>query len=415
MKKLQLIIAISLLCLSNLSYAQGGSLYTRYGVGDLINQSSARIQGMGGLGYALPNSDFLSDLNPANWSRIYTTRLEANFLLNGVNLNDGFNKSTYFKGIFNGIKLGVPIERDLGISLVLGVSPETFVQYEIVNNKINTGVENYTTTYKGEGGISKAFIGASANLGYDFVLGASFDYYIGLIKYTSSIEYEQNSDFKNSSIRKENEYRGIGFNVGLLSPDLSGIINSEKVKNLRLGIAFKYVSNLNTDTLFYKGSLLGEKLIERKQVYTHIPYKVGLGLSFVYNQNYLFILDYATQPFSKYTFNSIHSNNLRDYHKLSVGFEHRNIVSRYSTFWQQIILRGGLGYEQTQYKINGTGIDFYYLSTGLSFPLMYENTVDLGFVIGIKGKKDNNLIKETVYNLSVTLNFGELWFIRQER
>ncbi len=415
MRKLQLIIAFSIFCFSNIIYAQGGSIYTRYGVGDIINQSSARILGMGGLGYALPNSDYLSDLNPANWSRIYTTRLEANFLLNGVSLDDGFNKGNYFKGIFNGIKIGVPIERDLGISLVLGVSPETFVQYEVVNNKINTGVENYTTTYKGEGGISKAFIGASTKLGYDFVLGASFDYYIGLIKYTSTIEYDQNSDFKNSSLRKENEYRGIGFNLGLISPDLSGIFNSEKVKNLRLGLAFKYASNLNTDTLLYKGSLLGERLVERKQVYTHIPYKFGLGLSFVYDQNYLFIIDYATQPYSNYTFNSLKNDNLRDYHKFSLGLEHRNAVSRFSTFWQQIILRGGFGYEQTQYKINGTGIDYYYLSSGLSFPLMYENTVDIGFTIGVRGKKENSLIKETVYNLSVSFNFGELWFVRQER
>ena len=414
MKNVKFIVIIFLI--SNLSiFASGGSLYTRYGVGDVINASSSRLMSMGGLGYALQNSDYLSDLNPANWYRIYSTRLEANFLLNGVKIDDNVNKSNYSKGIFNGIKIGLPIERDLGISLVMGVTPESFVQYEVVNKIENSSIENYTNTYEGTGGLNRLFIGTSLKLPFDFVMGASFDYYMGIIKYNSSIVFEENSIYNNSSIRKQKDYKGIGFNLGLLTPDLSNIIKIDKIKDLRLGMAFKYVSNLKTDTSLYVGSLLGEKLEERMPVYTHIPYKFGLGLSFIYNENYLFIIDYATQPWSKYTFNNLSDQNLRDYQKISFGVEHRNSVTRYSTFAEQIILRGGLGYEQTQYKINGTGIDYYYLTAGLSMPLMFENTVDIGVSAGFRGKKDNNLIKETVYNLSITFSFGELWFIRQER
>ncbi len=414
MKKFNLIIAVSLITSLSI-FASGGSLYTRYGVGDVINSSSGRLMSLGGLGYALQNSDYLSDLNPANWYRIYATRLEANFLLNGVKLDDGMNKSNYAKGIFNGIKVGIPIERDLGIAIVMGVTPESFVQYEVVNSVTNNSIENYTTKYEGSGGINKLFIGTSFKLPYDFVLGASLDYYMGSIKYSSVIEFEDNSEFNNSSVRKQRDYKGLGFNVGLLTPDLSKIINIDKIQDLRLGIAFKYASNIKTDTSLYIGSLLGEKLVEKIPVYTHLPYKVGFGLSFIYDQNYLFIIDYANQPWSKYTFNGINDPNLRDYQKVSIGLEHRNSVTRYSTFADQIILRGGVGYEQTQYKINGTGIDYYYLTAGLSFPLMFENTVDIGVSAGFRGKKDNALIKETVYNLSLTFSFGELWFIRQDR
>nr|HPN39812.1 hypothetical protein [Melioribacteraceae bacterium] len=377
--------------------------------------SSSRLLSMGGLGYAVQNSDFLSDLNPANWYKIYATRLETNFLLNGVNLDDGLSKNKYSKGIFNGIKIGIPVERDLGIAVVLGIAPESFVQYEVVQSSVNNSIENYTSTYKGEGGINRLFIGSSVKLPYNFVFGASFDYYMGNIKYSSSIEYEDNSDYNNSSVIKDRDYKGLGFNIGILTPDLNNFIKIDKIQELRLGMGFKYVSNIRTDTTLYIGSLLGEKLVERIPVYTHLPYKFGMGLSFIYDQNYLFTIDYANQPWSKFTFNGEADPNLRDFHKISIGIEHRNSVNRFSTFTDQIILRGGIGYEQTQYKVNGTGIDYYYLSAGLSFPLMFENTIDIGISAGFRGKKENELIKETVYNLSVSLSFGELWFTRQDR
>jgi hypothetical protein len=414
MKKYNLILLITLVTSINI-FASGGSIYTRYGVGDIINSSSSRLMSLGGLGYALQNSDYLSDLNPANWHKIYATRLEANFLLNGINLDDGIKKSNYSKGIFNGLKIGIPIERDLGIAMVMGVSPETFVQYEVVNSVSNSSIENYTTTYEGNGGINRLFWGVSYKLPFDFVLGASFDYYMGKIRYNSIITFASNSEYNNSSIRKQREYKGIGYNIGLLSPDLNKIFKIDKIQDLRLGVAFKYVSNVKTDTSLYIGSLLGEKLVEKIPVYTHLPYKIGLGISFIFDQNYLFIIDYANQPWSEYRFNNQKDPNLRNYQKISLGVEHRNSVTRFSTFAEQIILRGGIGYEQTQYKINGTGIDYFYLTAGLSLPLMFENTVDIGVTAGLRGKKENALIKETVYNLSISFSFGELWFIRQDR
>ncbi len=414
MKKIQYLI-ILLVIFNVIINASGGSLYTRYGVGDAMYNSSTRVLSMGGLGTALQNFDYLSDYNPANWNRINSTRVEASLFVNGLTMKDNANKSTYFKALFNGFKIGMPIERDLGASLVFGLSPESFVQYETVEQKTNTQIDDYTTRYEGKGGLSKIFFGSSLKLPYNFVIGASYDYYFGSIQYNSSLEFLSSSEYEDALVRREKEFRGMGFNVGLLTPDMSPIFNSEKIKDFHLGLTFKYIANLKTDTSLVSGSLLGTKVIQKLPVYTHIPYRFGVGVSFIYDNNYLIIADYLYQPWTKYSFDHKTTDNFQDVHKVSLGIEHRNNMSRFSTFIDQIVLRGGISYEKTQYKFNGTGINQLSLSTGVSLPLSYENSIDVGFLLGFRGTQDNNLIKETIYNLAVSISFGEVWFLRADR
>lgn len=413
-KYFNILIIIAVLCSVEV-YGSGGSLYTRYALGDIINSSSTRILSMGGLGVALQNNDYLSEINPANWYRINSTRIEANFMLNGTYIQDQRSSSSFAKAVFNGFKIGIPLEREYGAALVMGLTPETFVQYEVVEKTENSSTGNYTTTYEGTGGLSRLFLGSSFKLPYDFIIGASFDYYFGNIEYKSALDFISSSEYESATITDKKEFHGLGYSVGILTPDIASIFGSSKIKDMHIGASIKYVSNINTDTSYYTSSILGSKLIERLPTFTHVPFKFGIGASFIYNENYLFILDYMYQPWSKYRFDNLVDNNIRDYHKISVGVEHRNDVSRFSTFTDQIILRGGLSYEQTQYTFNGTGIDTYSLSTGISFPLTYENTIDFGFMVGLRGKKENNLTREIIYNLSVSVSFGELWFIRQDR
>ena len=46
------------------------SPYTRYGLGDLVDQGFANNAAMGGIGYALRNSGHINMLNPASFTEI---------------------------------------------------------------------------------------------------------------------------------------------------------------------------------------------------------------------------------------------------------------------------------------------------------------------------------------------------------
>ena len=60
-----------------LSASNGGSLYTRYGTGDLQYSFSARRLSLGELGAAYFDRNYLSYYNPASWAGLTLTRFEA--------------------------------------------------------------------------------------------------------------------------------------------------------------------------------------------------------------------------------------------------------------------------------------------------------------------------------------------------
>ena len=101
--------------------------------------------------------------------------------------------------------------------------------------------------------------------------------------------------------------------------------------------------------------------------------------------------------------------------KVVLGYEFGDPNLRFVTFWEQILWRVGLSYEQTQYEINGEGINEYSIYAGVSFPIGIGNTLDFGFRYGMRGTTSSNLVREDLFNAFVSFSFGELWFVRQER
>ena len=87
----------------------------------------------------------------------------------------------------------------------------------------------------------------------------------------------------------------------------------------------------------------------------------------------------------------------------------------HASSWEQISLRCGLSFEETQYSFDGNNVDQYSVHAGVTFPFSSINMIDLSIAAGIRGKNENNLIKEEFIKAAVTLSLGELWFQREER
>jgi hypothetical protein len=110
---------------------------------------------------------------------------------------------------------------------------------------------------------------------------------------------------------------------------------------------------------------------------------------------------------------------------ISAGTEYRPIRELGASFWNQIILRGGLSYEQTQYVINNTGINQLAVYGGFSVPLSYANTIDIGVqystrgttkVLPVSGSNDFiPLNKESGFRIAIGLSLGDIWFVREEK
>ena len=166
-----------LIILSNIAFAQGGSVYTRYGIGDLLHSTSARRLAIGELGTALSGSDFLNPLNPASWTELKLTRFDIGIEYFGDHLTQNDEKAFYNDALFTGFTFGFPIDKGLGISFALGLAPVSELRYEVRESVQDTLLENHQNIYNGDGSISKMFFGVSAKIPIGISLGANLEYY----------------------------------------------------------------------------------------------------------------------------------------------------------------------------------------------------------------------------------------------
>ncbi|MCP5063813.1 MAG: hypothetical protein GY936_15300 [Ignavibacteriae bacterium] len=390
--------------------AQSSSTYSRYGLGDLFYAHSAEKLGMGSLEISISKKNYLNSSNPATWFSLRNTHFAAGVSTTMSNISDDVNSVSLSSTRFSGFHVGFPFEKDLGITFALGLEP-----YSLVNYDVTADFEDYTSSYTGKGGLSKMYLGLSYKLPLDFAIGTTFEYYTGNTEYSSTILFDVGSDFSNSKFTTIYNYRGIGTTIGLLSPDLADKFSIKNLSDFRLGFTYNIIGALNTDSSYSAFTTIGENVTSSGNTETELPSSLGIGLSFKYNGNFLFSLNFLSQNWSTFERNGVIQENLQDLKKYTFGVEYSKELKKFGSFWELVKYRGGLSFEQSQYAINGNGIDQLGIHAGITFPLGISNSIDLGLMYGVRGTTDNNLLKENIIQASVSLNFGELWFVRRER
>jgi len=394
--------------------AQSSTSYTRFGIGDIEYTFTARAGALGNLNTAYNDGAHLTILNPASWNKITRTRLEISSKYDGVFLSNASNSKYFGNAEFGGFAFGFPVSELNGIGAAMGLVPYSNISYHVKESALLSTNEEYITNYEGKGGLSKFFIGTSYRMPFGLSIGATFDYYFGNFEYLSQINFTS-SNLISTEYKKTFNPKGIGSTIGLISPDLSSLLKSEIITDLRLGASVSIISNLTTDTSLIKSSSVLLDTIGNGVVDMKVPMRLNLGFNVALSHNYLLNMDYAFQPWSEYSFNGIKSSNLRDAYKVSAGFEYRPSKELGSTFWEQMVWRAGLSFEQTQYQINGTGINQYSVGGGFGLPMGSENSLDISIQYSTRGTTESNLLKEDRITLNLGFSLGEVWFIRQEK
>ncbi|MDR3665715.1 MAG: hypothetical protein P4L35_02620 [Ignavibacteriaceae bacterium] len=413
--KLLSVIIISLLALFQTAVAQQGSVYTRYGLGDVQSTYSARRLGMGELGTSVADEDFIGTLNPAGWNMLKMTRIEFGVAYNGLFVNDNIQKKYYASTQVTGFTMAFPVSSTYGIGVALGIIPVTDVNYQVTthNTDPNPIVGDYDLSYIGSGGLSKVFIGSSYRLPFDLSIGAEFDYYFGNINYSSSAVFTGSNNIT-SGFNKKYRPKAIGITLGLISPDLLKA-SSSFFSDLHIGVSANLIFNSTIDSLLTSSSSVRVDTINYYSYGMKIPNRINAGASVILNKRFLVSLDYSYQPWSEFTINNMKPGFMRNLSMMSAGFEYRPVKELGGSFFDFVIFRGGLSYEQTQYFINNTGINQYSAYGGCSFPISLQNTIDVGVQYYIRGQVTNDLIKENGIKVAFGISFGDIWFLRDTR
>ncbi|NOX19381.1 MAG: hypothetical protein GXO87_14020, partial [Chlorobi bacterium] len=291
-KKITSYIFIASVFFTTNLFAGGGSIYSRYGKGDVLNYNFARQLGFGGVGISLINNFSVSTFNPAGLTGIKNTVLETGLNFYGVNMASNSSDVTYYNTTFSGFAIAFPIQRDYGISASIGILPVTDVNYAVKSNITTNEFGNYEFTTDGTGGITKMFVGFSYKLPFDFIFGATFEFFTGKIQKNADFNFNDDSGLQNSAYRLQIGHNGLGTTLGLISSDISKYFNWKSISDFRIGLSFNYFGKLNSKTTFYARSVVEEVEVFDLVYKEFIPYRLGIGASMKVDEFWLLTSDF---------------------------------------------------------------------------------------------------------------------------
>lgn len=388
----------------------GGSIYTRYGLGDRIIGYDGIRGAMGGLGGALIDGSYLGSYNPASLSGFRQTRIQANASYFGINYSDNTNSSFRSNFQFSGFSLGFPISEVYSSNFVIGIIPYSNVQYEL--ESYNSDFEA-SEKFEGAGGINKIYGTFTYKIPLDFLIGASFEYYFGKIEYLSQYDFDETT-FTDPIYIREQVYLASGFNFGIISPDLSVLLEVPLISELRISANYNKIGDATIDTSLIFSSNIGADKVYEGVMESPMPSNFGIGMQLELNEKFVFISDYFFEDYNQTTYPGT-SNYLEKFEKFSFGFEYKNSEKQFGDFSESLKFRVGFSYEKMPFSINDNEINSYIFSGGISLPFGFSNSIDLGFSYIKRGGSENNLLQENIYLFNTSVSLGEIWFRRPER
>jgi hypothetical protein len=404
------LLIAALLAMIPLKAPAGGSVYSRFGIGDILSYGGSRLYGMGGAGIGLADDDFINRLNPAGLARISHTRLSGALEFTHFSSTSDGNSGTYAAAEFQGLAFAIPISRENGVVLSLELTPYSNVDYAVSRSDSlpAVGTTEHQALY-GSGGLSYFALGLSVSPSQALHLGGRINYVFGRTRQYQTSSFDDQS-FTSTQFDQSTYYSGFTFTIGAIYEGLSDLLRMPSLKNLSAGLTFSTAGALDAqDSRTYVG------LDSTTNAYgsADLPYTLGVGIAYIPGSRIRLTGDVMTQNWAGAKYFGSHPSELRNSTRVGIGFE-TIPSSGAGPYVKRVVYRAGLVYHSTYYQINGTGIDEYLLCAGFGLPIAPGTRLNIGLQGGIRGSAVDLLQKDTIVRLSIALSASETWFMRFE-
>lgn len=411
-----------------------GTIYSRFGMGSLLEFSSSQSDAMGGGGYALRSLNYNPDANPALWSDQVFTRLSGSAAYRSTTVQDGQgNAGRLTSGNVQAIKFNFPLyERSLGIGL-------SFQPYSRSNyNATRTGQEpigprqnteaTYETSFSGSGGLHRLRGGLGYRINDILSVGATADLLFGILESRRRTTWTNTQALRNTIVSDGVQLSGLTSTLGshLALADVFATDDAFSV-----GASLTLPAPLSGERYRTLDEDLARDTLSTEHGDVTLPWKGRLGMSYQPNARWTFVVDGTYAPWS--TFSSGFSTNpsettptrfpvggtetLTDRWRLSTGTE---VVpageDQLAGYFAQVAYRFG-GYAEQLYvrPDQETTLYEFAATAGISLPTTLSGTrIDLNTVAGTRGTTTDSLVRDTFFGVSLHVNFGERWFQRRK-
>jgi len=395
MKRIILILLITIFFILK---ADAQSVFSGFenGIGLRQYVTTTRGMGLGGTGLAIRDSTALNSYNLAAWRYIDNTKINISMRYTYVSTDLSIQKFSSSTANFAGLKLAIPIKKKRWV-FGLSITPYSSCNFSYILKFQNTSRPYEENVYY-EGNLSRAQLGLIWSPHERLALSLGLNYFFGAIKDRYYLIFNDPAIVDNFYVI-DYQFRGPGIGTG---------IHFNLMKNLHVGGFLDLKPSINY-TLVRRSqvSLQEEETITK----TDFPLFGGIGSSYQFHPQWSVNADFAIQNWEKGLNNQKKAENIEKYYQLGIGIEHSHIRGKTKLFLNKFDTRLGFSYSNMGYLVNGNSIKEYAAHIGFGIPFFHDHArLDLAFIGGIRGDKNETLAEETFFKSFISISAGELWF-----
>lgn len=412
--KNKLTAAIALiLCVFTGAVAQNGTMtpYSSFGYGMLRDGATSTQRSMGGIGYAMNNGRQINTMNPASYAAVDS----LTFLFDlGIDVTSMWQKEPDTDGnMTSNSQIGGGLDyatMQFGLCKYIGMSVG-LIPYSAVGYAFGSQIDNGIDSRQGSGNLSELYVGIAGRPFRGFSIGANISYLFGtLLNETYAVTGSGSAVFQNQlEVRDFHLVFGAQYTLPLRKTDALTVgLTYSPAKDL-LGTARQAAYEPTEGSLTFNDE-------HRMRGNYSLPEKWGAGVNYKWDRKLMVEFDYTWQPWSKAKYRGFDNTadfSFADRSKYALGLEYVPDVR--GNYGKRINYRLG-GYWSDDYlKMQGNRLREYGVSVGFGFPVpTFKTTVNLGFEWVHRQAHPNPLIKENYLNITLGINFNELWFYQSK-
>ncbi len=392
--------------------AQNGTMtpYSAYGVGILRDRATSIQRAMGGVGYAMNSGRQINAMNPASYAAIDT----LTFLFDmGIDLtamwqtekqNGELIKDKDFGGGLDYVTMQFPLGKYMGGSVGL-------VPYSSVGYSFGSQIDNGIDSRQGSGSLNELYLGVAGRPFKGFTVGANISYLFGTVlnETYAVLSSQQSALFQKQMIVRD--YR-LTFGAQYFFSPVAG-------DRLTLGLTYTPGKPLlGTGRQVYLDTALDEYKPQFSDEHKlkgnySLPETWGAGINYQFGREVMVEFDYTFQPWSKakyrYTEENEHLQSYADRSKYALGIQY--VPNFRGSYFKRVNYRLGAYWADDYLKLRGNQLREYGITAGFGFPVPeFKTTINLGFEWLHRQAHPNPLIKENYLNITIGVNFNEMWF-----
>ncbi|WP_321020572.1 outer membrane protein transport protein [Bacteroides sp.] len=411
--------ALLLTMVTGMAIAQNNtnSPYTRYGYGDLSDQSFGNSKAMGGIAFGLRDGAQINPLNPASYTAMdsLTFLFEGGVSLQNMNISGSGVKLNAKNSSFDYLAMQFRLHPRIAMSV--GLLPFSNVGYSVSDSKVDNGVSQ-TRSFTGDGGLHQLYGGIGVKVLKNLSLGVNASYFWGDITRTRTVIYPATSE-SYSYIQQ----MGVSISDYKLDFGAQYTLDLSKKHSMTIGAVFSPKHKLNNDyTITTQVSTTNSNNLDAT---FEVPNTFGVGFTYNYDKRLTVGLDYSLQQWSKTKFDvntpdeAVREDFKETYtycdrHKISVGAEYiPNLIGR--SYLSHIKYRLGAYYTTPYYKVGGKEATREYgVTAGFGLPVPRSRSIlsISGQFVRISGQ-EAAFVNENIFRVSIGLTFNERWFFKR--